>query len=306
MMKIDRAKVSERELMLRYFKESFPETHGKEIEAFFHAFYKPEETFVLRNHQNEIMGVASVRPKILRLNHKNLKVSYINRIFTRPKYQGLGNMNLLIEGVLNYYSKTDLITLLRVYEPKIFEKFGFENVINIGKYTINPSKLPRFGVEGIVPSPRNHNLVSTYQRFTQHFDGFFLRNEEDFENMKKYYSHQNGNIIGLKVKNELVGYCVYITHAAHVEVMECVYDKSSTLLQMLSFISKGKNRIVLNVSEKENIEKIIPHATKISQPFMLARINDKDLFERLYDIKIISSYSAFKAFGKPLFNRDFQ
>ena len=67
-MKIDRAKVSERELMLRYFKESFLKL-GKEIEAF-SCFYKPEETFVLRNHQNEIMGVASVRPKILRLNHK--------------------------------------------------------------------------------------------------------------------------------------------------------------------------------------------------------------------------------------------
>ena len=63
---------------------------------------------------------------------------------------------------------------------------------------------------------------------------------------------------------------------------------------------------MLNATTSEKIHKLFPHATKTEQPFLMARINDKELFERLYGLKILSAYSGFNVSAKPLFNRDFQ
>ena len=306
MMKIERAQHLDPTKLLKYFKSAFPDTHASQLDAYFKVYYKPEETFVLRNKEHEILGLASVRPKILHLNNQNLKVSYINRIMIRPEYQGKGNMNLLMNGILDHFSKTDLITLLRAYEPKVFEKFGFESVIQTAQYTMSTSDLPRFSIEGIVVQPKSEGLVKVYERFTEYFDGYFLRNVEDFNLLQQTMSQQNGGVVGLSHEGQLVGYCVYKNHGSHVEVFECAYDKSGTLLRLLSFVSKGKHRLIFHASVNENIQRVLPHATKSQQPFLLARINDRELFERLYDVRIISAYSGFKAFGKPLFNRDFQ
>lgn len=306
MMRIDKAKPHEKDSILRIYRAAFPDTQAHKLDTYFKVYYKDEETFVLRNDGNEILGVASVRPKILKLNGKHLKVTYINRVTSHPQFQGQGHMKALMHGILDYFSETDLITLLRAYEPKMFEKYGFESVIQTAQYNISSNKLPRFSVEGIVPQPKSEGLVSVYEKFTQYFDGYFLRNVEDFDLIKKSVSNQNGGIVGLNKDGQLVGYCIYVSHGNYVEVIECAYDKSGTLLRLLSFVSKGKSRLIFHASEQENIAKVLPEATKTVQPFLLARINDKVLFERLFDVRILSAYSAFKAFGKPLFNRDLQ
>lgn len=305
-MKIDHALPEDKEQILKYYKAAYPDAHAVQLDAYFKVYYKPEETFVLRDEVGEMLGIASVRPKIIHLNDKNVKVSYINRIMTLPHQQGKGYMNVLVQGILNHFAKTDIMTLLRAYEPKIFEKFGFESAIQTVQYSASVNKLPKFSIDGIVPQPKSEGLMRVYENFTQHFDGYFLRNQDDFEQIRSFMAAQGGSIVGLSHKGQLQGYCIYKNYPSHVEVLECAYDTSGTLLRLLSFVSKGKQRLMYYASEKENILKVMPYATKNTQPFLLARINDQELFERLYDIRIISAYSAFKAFEKPLFNRDFQ
>lgn len=303
---IDKAKLYERDELKRYWKSAFPEAQGESIDSYFNVYYKEEDTVVLRNNTGEIVASAQVRPKVLNLGGKKLRVSYISNVMTRPEFQGKGYMTKLLKGILKETSRDNIITLLKPFEPQVFRRLGFENVIELMEYNIPSSKIPLFNMDGIVLSPSNENLLEVYQKFTQYFDGYFQRDLEYYESLRTYLNYKKGNVIALKEGDDTIGYCVYLNHATHVEILECAYDTSGTLIKLMSFVARGKNRVLLKASTQEKIHKLFPQVIKSKQPFLMAYINDKALFERLYDIRILSAYSAFNISEKPKFNRDFQ
>ncbi len=301
---ISKAQASEKNLIKKYWKRSFPD-EIESVDAYFDVYYDEDETITLREEQ-EIIALAQVKTKVIHLAGKNLKTLYITHIMTRPEYQGQGYMSLLIESINEWAEREHIITVLRPFEPSVYRSFGYENVISVSEYTISSKHIPNIDIKGIILSPQLEDLVKTYESFTQYFDGYFLRDETYFKDLKEYLNKRNGHIIGLKENNRMVGYCAYIQHPTHVEVLECTYETSGTLVKLLSFISRGKHRVLLKASTSERIHKLFPHATKTKQPFLMARINDQELFERLVGLKILSAYSAFNVSAKPLFNRDFQ
>ncbi len=305
-MKITKAYKNEVEKIKMYFKHSFPEAQGTSIEAYFDVYFDVNETMVLRNDKNEILALAQVKPKVISLGDKKLKTHLISHVMTRPEFQGKGYMNALIQGVLSKTSKDTLLTVLKPYEPNVFRSLGFENVIATTEYNIATKDIPSMSTEGILLSPFASDLKQAYEAFTEYFDGHFDRDDAYYDALKEYVMHRKGNIIGFKEAGILKGYCVYLDHPTHTEVIECVYDTSGTLIKLLSFVSKGKHRVLLKASTSEKIHKLFPKSMKTNQPFMMARINDQALFERLYGLKIISAYSGFNVSAKPLFNRDFQ
>lgn len=302
---IEKAKAHEKDTIHRYWKEAFHHDDGGSVDSYFKYYYNEDESYVMRNEVGEIITSAQVRSKVLSLNDTLLRVSYVVGLLTVPKYQGKGHMKTFMNLLLEDVSKRDLVTVLMAYEPKVYESLGFETVIEDYEYNIDASTLYDFDVQGIMLNPQSDDLVSVYRKFTSHFDGYFLRDEKDFDLLNLNIKAQNGAIVGLSDGSELLGYCIYIKHASYVEVVECCYDKSGTLMRLLSFVTRGKSRLVYKASTQEQIKRLFPKAKRVKRPFLLARINDKELFERLYNIRIISAYSAFHAFEKPLFNRDF-
>ena len=304
-MRITLATQEEKDQIYRYWKEAFPNKSGESMDSYFKVYFKPEETYLYKNEE-EIVSMAQVKSKVISLNGKNLRTAYITNVLTRPQFQGQGHMTQFLKLLMDEISDKNLITLLRAYEPKVYEGLGFERVIDIAEYRIDSLNIPDYGVTGVILNPQSEELVQAYKDFTSHFDGYYLRDVEYFDRIKQEYALRNGGVAGLSVANKLVGYCLYTNHATHVEVNECVYDKAGTLMRLLSFISKGKSRVLLKATTAEKIEKVFPKVKRSVQPFLLACINDKELFERLYDVRILSAYSAFNAFEKPLFNRDFE
>ena len=234
--------------------------------------------------------------KTLNLHGKKLQTTYIS--------DKNGHDALLLQGILDWKSKTDLFTLVKTSNPEFYEPFGFELVIASNVYNMASSIVPEFKVDGIVLDPKSQDLLNIYQTFTQHFTGFFERNIEHFDSMKK--NNKDIQFVGFSENKKVIGYLRYQKHSSHVEILEACYDKSGTLLRMISYVSRGVSRIVLHTSSAEHLQKLFIGVKPQRLPFIMARVNDKALFERLYHIKIISAYSAFNAFGKPLFNRDYE
>ncbi|QIK68868.1 hypothetical protein G7062_00575 [Erysipelothrix sp. HDW6C] len=246
--------------------------------------------------KEDIQGFSQINPKILSLHGKNIKASYIVKSF---------NHGAAIEELLDRASTQEFITLVRTDTPEQFEPHGFETVIENFEYNINATSLPEFSVEGIVLDPSDEDLVRVYNQFTQHFTGFFQRDSAYFASLKKEMHLRNGGIVGLSQEGELVAYALYEAQGTSIAVRECCYSKSGQMVRLLSFVSRGKSRVLLTASIYEHMDRVLPDIKRIKRQFILARINDKDLFERLFHIKIISAYSGFNAFGKPLWNRDF-
>ncbi|MDE8086937.1 hypothetical protein PT077_03755 [Erysipelothrix rhusiopathiae] len=286
------------------WKDAFPNLNRGSVDAYFNNFYRENQCYLAKNNHDEILAAIQVHDKVLSLHDKNIKVSYLVGSFMRPNVL-LDTMSSLIETILDEVSKTDIITLCHTDHPEWFEPFGFETVVENYIYTIPSVSLPSLGMEGIVRDPSPESLLEVYRRFTSHFTGNFVRDENYFGKLKKTMREQNGQIIGLQENGELIAYAI-VTNGPHsVEVLECCYDKSGSLVRLLAFVSRSVQDVRLHATVSERLDKIFTEAQRVKAPFLIARVNDKELFERLYHIKIISAYSAFHAFGKPLFNRDF-
>lgn len=253
--------------------------------------FNPRSYYYIETDNGSIVGHAQVEPRVLNLHDKAIKVSYI--------VDSSLSENQLSK-ILDELSHEEIITVMKSDQPDAYEALGFETVIDHYNYNINASSLPDFSVEGIVIDPSPEDLVSVYKRFTQHFTANFDRDTTYYKELKQHYS-----VIGIMEDDELVAYACYSQRESSVHVHECCYVKSGHIFRLLSFVSRGKNRIILTSSIYENMHRLFPDARKEKHGFLIARMNDKELFERLFHIKIISAYSGFNAFGKPLWNWDF-
>lgn len=257
-----------------------------------------------KSHENdhgENDAMIMIDEKELVLHHKHLSVSYLHH----GVHDSVEAMETLVEAIVEESAQKHLLTLVQSNDVELFESLGFETVVDMYRYNMNSSIVPEFGVDGIVLDPKSEELLSAYQNFSKHFDGYFERDIQYYDEMKQYLKSMGGSIVGLTANGKLVGYLLFINYKTSIEVLECCYDKSGTLLKLLSFASRGKARIVMYCSVFEKIEKILPESRREKVPFILAKVNDQELFERLFHIKIISAYSAFNAFGKAIWNRDF-
>ena len=243
-------------------------------------------------------AVISTRDKVLNLNDVKIKT----RLFSNLAYENKEDAIALFDKISQETSKENIISLVIPGNSDFdFSQYGYETAIEHYVYNFATSLLPQFDVEGIILDPSPASLLKMYEHFTEFFTGYFNRTEDDFTLMISTIKSMGGSVVALK--NE--GYVVFIRHQSHVEVLELVYDRSATLLKLLSFVSRGMRRVVYRASESEQIQKVLPEANRTKEIFMLAKVHDRELFERLFHIKILSAYSAFRAFAKPVFNRDF-
>lgn len=280
------------------WKEVYPDKKAY-VDSYFHTYFNNDQNRSLVI-DGDIQASVQVHQKRLNLHGKQLRTSFLVGCIG-----SLGDRKQLVENVLEEVSQSDLLTLIQTDSPEDYESLGFETVVETKIYNFSSSHIPDFPMDGIVLEPSLTDVQSVYKKFTSHFTGFFDRSLEDFELIKKNLKDQKGSIVGYVEEGILVGYASYINHGSSVEILECAYDKSGTLLRLLSFVSRGVSRIVFHASESERINKVLPDLKAKKVTFMMARVNDHELFERLYHIKIISAYSAFNAFGLPVFNRDF-
>ena len=261
-------------------------------QLFFNYYFNPKNVY--KGPQGSLFQINN---RILNLHDKKLRVSYINPLVSLDVME--------LEEVLHSLGQRDLITMIQSDRHEGLEQLGFEAVVEHQICNIPSQQLPEFDVKGIVLDVSAHHLNSVFQKYSQHFTGYFDRTVHDFERMKRDSHFQKGKIIGFMKDDQMVGYIRSIHHGSYVEVLECCYDTSGTLLRLLSFVSRGANRIIYHTNASERIHKILPGVKIQNKVVMLARVNDKELFERLFHIKIISSYSAFHAFSKPVLNTDF-
>ncbi len=242
-------------------------------------------------------AVIAKSDKVLSLNETLLSTSYLNFF----EYENEESAKKLVHTVVEESAKSDLITLVRTNDEYFFSQFGFEKVVEQYIYNFNRDQIYDFDVSGIVMDPKAQVLAEIYENFTSVFTGYFARDVADFERLKSILEGLGGGIVSYYDK----AYVMYIRRSGHVEVLEAAYDNSGSLLKLLDFVSRGLPRIVLIASESEQIHRIIPNAHRSKKTFLMGRVNDRVLFERLFHIKIISAYSAFRAFALPVFNRDY-
>lgn len=301
---IRQARPEEKGIIYKLWKEAFSFDDNGSIDYYFDHYYQESESIVLEA-QGVIVASLQSRVKTLMLFGNALQVNYIVGVVTAEPYRRQGYMKKLLSAVLADSEKHYLFTVLQAYQPKVYESFGFETVIENKETLVTRSMLAKVNATGVSYNVKAEDALALYQKFTTHFTGYFLRTQEEMERLIEGVRAEGGEVLGVYQQQELVAYGFALKDSHGLRLDEVCYGDSNALLKLISYGLQQNEQVTFVSSTQEKVQKIIPQSHPKKVPFMMARVNQPHLFEKLYHVRIISSYSAFNAFSIPLFNRDY-
>ncbi len=299
------ANASDTETLYHQWKEVFKFDDYGSIDAYFEYVFKPKNCYVLII-DNQIVSSLMVHPKQMVLHQKIVDVAFIVGVYTIEEYRHQGHMKTLMNYVLKDLEYNYLLTVTQAYSPELYAQFGFEPVFQQRVYQVKRSMIKPMDSVGIRISQELKDNVQLYQYFTKFFNGYFVRDEAYYETMMKVVAAENGQYVSLyNQQQEMVAHLRMVVHDQEVIVDEVLYKDTASMIKILSYVMSKYPRLEVHVSMVENLEKLMGAIHLRNEASMLVKLNDSQLFDRLFKVKVKSADSAMKAFSKPLFNTDF-
>ncbi len=281
------------------WKNIFAHDDGGYTDYYFKEYYQNSDTFV-KQINDEVVGCACKHPHSVVINGRMLRCSMIVGIAVKEEHRGKGYMNELMEAMLDEADHQELITMIQAYNPELYKKYGFEEVYRQRIWDIKKENIKKITPK-VTQSCNAEDFLALYGKFVSRFSGYVIR---DLEYYQKYFNEikaQNGRILAHYNNEELEGYIVVFENDNALEIKECIYLTSNALLHLMnSLVYKNKN-ILLYTSDSENMEIVFPNSTFEIKPYTLVRLNNKELFNRLYNCEINTAQEAMSIVDKPLF-----
>lgn len=287
------------------WKHTYPNKAQSYLQFYFQYLFD-QGTCVVCEQDHRIIASIHMEKQVIAFSGKKLEASYLLGVATFVDYRRRGHMRELMQSVLDEASHNHLITFIEAFNPKLYEPFGFEVVYYHKHYYIQRKHLDHIpSVNGVSHSFTAQDLLDTYEAFTKHFDGYCVRNIAYYENFMRKGLLENRNICVYRDENHLVkGYAYYSKKDKECKIHEIIYVESIGLMKMLKYICGNHEEIHLELSQAESLEKIIPMAIPKKQPFLMARIHDLDIFNKLYNTDVKTTKEAFQMIRKPLYNNE--
>lgn len=214
----------------------------------------------------------------------------------RPEFQ-----KDLMDDVCDEVAHRTLVSILLTEDPDEGKQYGFEPVYYRRVYTIRQRDLANKSFEGVSREFNADDLQKTYTAFASHFDGYYLRDRNYWMDLYKQLQFLRGNIIVYRnEEGEIEGYMVYSLSQRKCHVHELVYLNGTALIRLLCFAFRTKNVAEVSVSDREDLTKAVPGIKFTRKLCACAKVNDFELFNRLFQSDDISSTVAFNT-GRPLY-----
>lgn len=289
---IEFAKREHRNEMLTLWKTCFPMLSRVSINYFFSNVYNEKDTLLYYQNKRIIGGLNRVECNVL-FNGRYLKSSLITGVCVDPRYRHQGLMHELMDTQIDHLEHTELITLALAMNDSDLSEFGFTPVYVRNNYEITRNSLPSTNNEGISYRFRANDMLRLYAEFIKRFNGFIVRDKKDMENLVKRCQALGGKVICYYDGNDMLqGYCAYHMDGLAVIVDELVYMDSIALIKMVNYALMERHYISISVSQHEDLSQIFPGAKVVQTIFAGLRINDYDLFNRLYNCNVTSVNEA--------------
>ena len=298
------AKTEDMDALLSLAKQSYALKETPFLEYYF-AHDASQSRILVNELDGKIVSEIHESRHVVCLNRKKIEASYLFGLATHFDYRQRGIMKELLDLTLEDASKNVLITYMEAFNPKMFEKFGFFVVANRKKYVVYAKEVVRYrGNPAVDERYDAKSLKACYEAFMRVFDGWFVRNEDDFETLIDYTIHTGGNICVYHEGELLGGYCIYEEMEDGVEVREVAYKDQRTLCSLLAYAIGFLPYIRIDVSESEHLEKIFKLSIPRTLPFTLARINNLKLFNKLYNSDARNAKDLSQVARKPIYLND--
>ena len=282
------------------WKRCFENEDPNYIDFFFRCIYKPEYGYADVEDSRVVAALCRV-PHAIMFNERVIKASMLVGAATLPEYRGQGRMSELLHTVLDACSHSELLTLIQAYDPKLYEPYGFRTIYYRSDYLLKKSMIKRASATGCAYDPSAIDILKVYSAFIRKFNGFYTRDLTYFENLKKEIAAEGGRIAAYyDNRNQIAGYATLLTDGRQIKIEECVYLNSTALIKLVNVALLDKESVHLHVSAGENVRFIFPDAEVKNYGHTMVRLNDPQLFSRLFNTRIETVEDAFAISKKPL------
>ena len=303
MMKIRVGHPEDKSIIHSHWKDVLEFDDFGSIDAYFEHVYKPENSYVLII-DNQIVSSLMVHPHELVLHQKVVEVAFIVGVYTIEDYRHQGHMKTLLNYVLKDLEKNYLLTLIQAYHPALYTQFGFEEVYKQKVYQVRRSMIKPMDSTGIKVSQNPKDNLDLYNYYTKYFNGYFVRDEAYYTQMMKLLAAENGQYVSL-YNEDLVAHLRFVVHNQDVIVDEILYKDTNALIKILNYVLTKYPRLQVHVTMVEQLDQLFGAKLLHEEVSLMVKLNDSQLFERLFNVSVKKADSALKAFSKPLFNSDF-
>ena len=305
-MKVRYAKKSEKEIAIKFWKDSFKDSE-EQIKFYFDNIYNKKNYLVLEDN-SKIVSSLHENDYIFNFNNESIKSKYIVGVSSDITMRNKGYMSKLIISMLENSKKKSMpFVFLTPINPKIYRKFGFEYFSNIKYYNFSVEELadfkfPKDNYSYIEINEENKNLclddlIKIYNfNMRNNFcylerDGYYFNKilkEANSDEMKTFILYKNKVasayiIFGLYEENIEIRECLALDNISYKEILALIYGYRD-YYKNVNLANPNNSNIEFLFENQLNIEKIV-------KPFMMMRIlNPLSLFKNLklenFNIKI--------------------
>ena len=296
-MKIRYAKKSEKEIAIKFWKDSFKDNE-EQIKFYFDNIYNEKNYLVLEDN-SKIVSSLHENDYIFNFNNESIKSKYIVGVSSDITMRNKGYMSKLLIAMLENSKKKDIpFVFLTPINPKIYRKFGFEYFSNIEYYNFSVEELANFKLPNneysyIEINEKNKNLylndlIKIYNTNMRDNFSYLERNDFYFDKILKEAISDERKVFILYKNKVVSAYIIFGLYEENIEIRECMALDSISYKEMLALIygyrdyyktvslaSPNNSSIEFLFENQLNIEKFI-------KPFMMMRVlNPLAIFKNL-------------------------
>ena len=296
-MKIRYAKKSEKEIAIKFWKDSFKDNE-EQIKFYFDNIYNEKNYLVLEDN-SKIVSSLHENDYTFNFNNESIKSKYIVGVSSDITMRNKGYMSKLLISMLENSKKKGIpFVFLTPINPKIYRKFDFEYFSNIEYYNflveeLANFKFPKDNYSYIEIDEKNKNLylddlIKIYNfNMKDNFcylerDNFYFNKilkEANSDEMKTFILYKNKVasayiIFGLYEENIEIRECMALDSISYKEILALIYGYRD-YYKNVTLASPNSSNIEFLFDNQLNIEKII-------KPFMMMRLlNPLSIFKNL-------------------------
>ena len=280
---------------------SYPNMHQRLLETTFQKRFDPQHCLYIAE-DGKIISTLQVRTAQFRFRGYLLEVSVFDQIATLPDYRRRHKMRTLLQAAMDEAAHNQLFSFVYAMNPRLFERYGFKTVHISKRYLLAAQECRKSSYQHVRTFGSAKQMAELYQQFTSHFDGYYQRDIKYYESLLDRCHNSEEKLCFYYEQGQMKGYCLYLLNNKEAYVQEIVYLDSRALKQMLSYLAQNVNDIQLIVSNKEKIERVYPLAIPRRETYLMARLNNIALFNKLYNCSVRHAEDAFELLQKPMWN----
>lgn len=282
------------------WKICFPEEDPGFLEFYAKNRWTPESCYV-EKEDGRIVSVLCRQKHSIMFNGKVLSVSMISGVATLPEYRSRGCMHDLMRTVTDACEHSELLTFLRTEDPSLYEPFGFRSSFRRNAYMIRRRDLKRVSPFGVAYDVRALDMLKVYSAYIRRFNGFYARDLKDFITYKKEIVQTGGKVIGyFNSQDRIDGYAAVKMQGTNLYVDELVYLDSVSLVKLLNACLSERPHVHFHVSGAENLDPMFPNAEKKKYDSVMVRVNNYELFNKLFGADAGNVEEAMAVSRRPL------